>query len=365
MHSFHNFFRIALIVLYVFTAGSLIAQDLAKTTSKKITLQYISSTDLIDANIAKADTVSTVNGNVAIKINSSTNEILLLGSESAIQIASSMIEFLDVPPRQIIVEVKIIEIDNQKIKQAGIDWQQILSKTSIPFQYRYNRTKSSSTSEDNSLQSNTGSSPYNSNAQSSSDRISNSNATDFGISNSMRISDFLNILEGSDGAKILNVPKIVTINNKKGTILDGSRIIYIDKYASYSNLFQTQEMKTGLFLSVTPTIGSSGFVKMNVEAKLTNLSSTGNDLRPTEVGQMLENIVVVKEGESIMLGGLKKTSTQKVESSVPILGSILPFLFSSTKNVEVTNDVLLILTPTVVNLTKMDIPDLLNEKTNK
>jgi type II secretory pathway component GspD/PulD (secretin) len=73
----------------------------------------------------------------------------------------------------------------------------------------------------------------------------------------------------------------------------------------------------------------------------------------------------VKEGESIMLGGLKKTSTQKVESSVPILGSILPFLFSSQKSIEVTNDVLLILTPTVVDLAKMEIPDLMDEKTIK
>ena len=80
---------------------------------------------------------------------------------------------------------------------------------------------------------------------------------------------------------------------------------------------------------------------------------------------MLENIVVVKEGESIMLGGLKKTTTQKVENSVPILGSILPFLFSTEKSVEVTNDVLLILTPTVVDLTKMETPDLMNDKTNK
>jgi type II secretory pathway component GspD/PulD (secretin) len=361
MQSAHSIFRITLILLYIFTAGSLIAQESTKTTSKKITLQYISPTDLIDADIVKADSINTTTGAVTMKVNSSTNEILLLGNESAIQNASSMIEFLDVPPKQIVVEVKIIEVDNQKIKQTGIDWQQILASTSIPFQYNYNRTKSNNTSEDNLFQS---SQPV-SNSQSSSNMLNNSNSTSFGISNSMRIGDFLHILENSDAAKVLNIPKIVTINNKKGTILDGSRILYVDKYASYSNLFQTQELKTGLFLSVTPSLGASGYVKMNVEAKLTTLNNVQNDLRPIEVGQMLENIVVVKQGESIILGGLKKTTTQKVETSVPILGSILPFLFSSQKSVEVTNDVLLILTPTVVDLTKMEIPDLMNEKTNK
>ena len=357
MKSSQNILRIVVIVLQILVAESLIAQEAIKTTSKKITLQYISPTDLIDADIVKGENIVTNDGTVAIRVNSSTNEILLFGSESAIQNASTMVEFMDVPPKQIIVEVKIIEVDNQKMKQTGIDWQQILASTSVPFQYTYSRVKSDN-SQTNSDQS---SSP----SSSSSNMINHGSSLNFGINNNMRIGDFLNILETSDAAKVLNIPKIVTINNKKGTILDGSRILYVDKYASYSNLFQTQELKTGLFLSVTPSLGSSGYVKMNVEAKLTNLANGGNDLRPIEVGQMLENIVVVKEGESIMLGGLKKTTTQKVENSVPILGSILPFLFSTEKSVEVTNDVLLILTPTVVDLTKMEIPDLMNDKTNK
>ena len=357
MNSSQNIFRFALIMLQLLIAVGLIAQEATRTASKKITLQYISPTDLIDADIVKGDNIATNDGTVAIRVNSSTNEILLFGNESAIQSASTMVEFMDVPPKQIIVEVKIIEVDNQKMKQTGIDWQQILASTSIPFQYNSNKTKS-----DNS-QTNTD--PSSTPSSFSSNVVNHMSSTTIGINTNMKVGDFLNVLETSDAAKVLNIPKIVTINNKKGSILDGSRILYVDKYASYSNLFQTQELKTGLFLSVTPTLGSSGYVKMNVEAKLTNLANGGNDLRPIEVGQMLENIVVVKEGESIMLGGLKKTTTQKVENSVPILGSILPFLFSTEKSVEVTNDVLLILTPTVVDLTKMEIPDIMNDKTNK
>ncbi len=353
MRLLHSSIQVIIMLFCIFATSSLIAQELSKTVSKKITLQYISPTDLIDADIIKEEKIITYAGDVSIKVNASTNEILLFGSESALQNASTMIEFLDVPPRQIVVEVKIIEVDNQKIKNAGIDWQQILASTNIPFNYSYNRQYSNSVA-------NNGSASFSQTA--SSDQTNKGNITNFGIANNMKIGDFLNILEGSDVAKVLSIPKIVTINNKKGTILDGSRILYVDKYASYSNLFQTQELKTGLFLSVTPSLGSSGYLKMSVEAKLTTLNNVNNDLRPIEVGQMLENIVVVKQGESIILGGLKKTSTEKIESSVPVLGSILPFLFSTTKDIEVTNDVLIILTPTVVDLTKMAIPDSTNGK---
>jgi type II secretory pathway component GspD/PulD (secretin) len=271
-----------------------------------------------------------------------------MGSESAIQSASSMIEFLDVPPKQIVVEVKIIEVNSQKLQNIGIDWQKILANTSVPFQYSYSRWHNNSSSDGTSSGS-----------------TQRTEETSYGVSNSMKIGDFLNVLVSSDAAKVLNIPKIVTVNNKKGTIHDGSRILYVDKYASYSNLFQTQELKTGLYLSVTPSLGASGYIKMNVEAKLTDLNNASNDLRPIEVGQTVENIVVVKEGQSIMLGGLKKTSTEKIDNSLPILGSILPFLFSSQKNIEITNDVLLILTPTTIDITKVQAPDTLNEKSEK
>lgn len=354
---------------------SLLAQDLGKSTNKKILLKYVSPIDLFTSDIIKSDKVGSQKiltdfGEVTAKINSSTNEILLFGNENSIENAAKMVEFIDVAPRQIVIEVKIIEIDNQKIKETGINWQTILNNTSVPFRYDYTKDNSKSNiyQIDRSSQFNSQSDYNNVNREtwSGSDRdmstIGNTNkyvnSTDFGINSNMKIGDFLKVLENSDGAKVLNTPKIVTINNKKGTILDGSRMIYVDKYASYSNLFETQELKTGLFLSVIPSLGASGYIKMDVEAKLTNLSTNGYDSRPIEIGQMLENTVVVKEGESIILGGLKRSTVEKIDNSVPILGSILPFLFSSEKSIDITKDVLLVLTPTVIDLQKMEIPEL-------
>lgn len=354
---------------------SLQAQDLGISTNKKILLKYVSPIDLFTSDIIKSDKVGSQKiltdfGEVTAKINSSTNEILLFGNENSIENAAKMVEFIDVAPRQIVIEVKIIEIDNQKIKETGINWQTILNNTSVPFRYDYTKDNSKSNifQIDRTSQFNSQSDYNNVNREtwSGSDRdlstIANNNkymnSTDFGINSNMKIGDFLKVLENSDGAKVLNTPKIVTINNKKGTILDGSRMIYVDKYASYSNLFETQELKTGLFLSVTPSLGASGYIKMDVEAKLTNLSTNGYDSRPIEIGQMLENTVVVKEGESIILGGLKRSTVEKIDNSVPILGSILPFLFSSEKSIDITKDVLLVLTPTVIDLQKMEIPEL-------
>lgn len=57
MQSIHKSIRVIIVFVCIIATGSLQAQELSKTISKKITLQYISSTDLIDADIAKADTI--------------------------------------------------------------------------------------------------------------------------------------------------------------------------------------------------------------------------------------------------------------------------------------------------------------------
>lgn len=48
---------------------------------------------------------------------------------------------------------------------------------------------------------------------------------------------------------------------------------------------------------------------------------------PSETGQMLENTVIVREGQPFLLGGLQRRETFQQTRKVPILGTILPFLF--------------------------------------
>lgn len=108
-------------------------------------------------------------------------------------------------------------------------------------------------------------------------------------------------------------------------------------------------------LSVTPSLGQSRILKLDVNAKLTTLVDPKT---PTESGQILENTVIVKDGASIVLGGFKRTEKIKINRKTPIFGYILPFLFSRDIYVESTRDVLIILSQKIIDLNIPAVPEI-------
>ena len=85
------------------------------------------------------------------------------------------------------------------------------------------------------------------------------------------------------------------------------------KLSSFTNIYETEELASGLMLSVTPSLGKSGYLKLKVKAKLAFLAESGLDSdMPVESGQSLENMVIMKDGESLVPGGFKRTETYKV-----------------------------------------------------
>ena len=104
-------------------------------------------------------------------------------------------------------------------------------------------------------------------------------------------------------------------------------------------------MDAGLSLSVLPSLGESGYITMKISAELTSLQKPNiyHEGSPVKEGQIIENTVVVKDGESVLLGGRSRIIEEKSRKRFPVLGHILPFLFSReiTNNEEVESFVIL------------------------
>lgn len=345
----HFVILIILSLTYGFT-GYLEAQELSSFTTESVSLNYLSPGEVAEAlrlNSPNGATHEfTINNSVVqVRFNYAANHVLLSGDKQSIAQVKQIISLLDVAPRQIIIEVKIVEVDNQKFDEIGIDWQNILNDLSIISTFRKaidTRTSTQTILPDLPRE--------NKSKTDDEDR-------DGRVSFNAQVGDFLKMVQEHGAGKITNVPRIVTINNKKGTILDGHRILYISKYSSYTNLFETQEITAGLYLAVTPSLGQSGYLRLDVTAKITRLGEIVQG-SPSESGQILNNTVIVKDSEAFLLGGLKRTETRKVKKKVPFLGTILPFLFSKNTTIESTRDVLIILTPKIIALNSAEIPKL-------
>jgi len=109
-------------------------------------------------------------------------------------------------------------------------------------------------------------------------------------------------------------------------------------------------MDAGLTLSVLPSLGESGYITMEINAELTSLTTSSQlEGSPIKDGQMVENTVIVKDGQSVLLGGLSRSVEQKSQKRFPILAHIPPFLFS--RHITTASEVqsFIVLTPRVID----------------
>ena len=262
---------------------------------------------------------------VEIRRNDAANMLVLTGPAPSVEAAQALIRQADVPPRQIAVEAKIVEIDQAKARHEGIDWDLLLKSGSMRASANYDEIN--------------GDHPYDDRTQ---------RRVTAGVS--FDLSRALNVLDQSGAATIRNAPRILTLNNRRATILDGQRVTYVTRYSSYTNLFVTDSMDAGLTLSVLPSLGESGYLTLQVRAELTSLLGGDISGSPIKDGQIVENTVIAKDGETVLLGGFQRTVERKTKWRFPGLGYVLPFLFSHESAERVVVQTFIALTPRVVDL---------------
>ncbi len=274
---------------------------------------------------------------VEIRHNDAANLIILTGGEKDVEFVESMISEADIAPRQIEIEVQIIEINKSKAQDIGIDWNDLVRTSSTQFTWQYDEYIRDT---------------HDANRDPSHESIRDADHDEINRRMSARsnlsLSHILTILDQSGAATFKSAPKILTLNNRRATILDGQRVTYITRYSSYTNLYETDSMDAGLTLSVLPSLGESGYITLKINAEMTALDRQISG-SPVKTGQLVENTVVVRDGESVLLGGLTRSAESRTTKRFPVLGYVLPFLFSR----EVTNrdeiESFMVITPRVVD----------------
>ena len=271
---------------------------------------------------------------VQVRFNDAANVVMLSGAPEDVAVAKDLVTSADVPPRQIIIETQIIEIDREQLDDLGIDWEDLLESSNLTIAHNYRRAK---TERDQK-----------SDGHESQSTITQTDRTTQ-LSGSLRLDRFINILAQSGAGTIHSAPRIVTINNRPAQILDGERVTYVNRYSSYTNLFETQTMDAGLSLYAVPSIGESGYITLDITAELTTLGQSVSG-SPAKRGQILENTAVIKDGETFLLGGLNRSVDYVTKRRFPLLGHILPFLFSRQITTRTNYEVFVLLTPRVIDL---------------
>jgi len=292
-----------------------------------------------------------------IKYDARANLVIVTDIPTSIYRIGKVIERLDFMTPQVTIEAKIIETTLSDGEDLGIKWnvQASASMSKRPTTYpwpstdvgtRYkNRLPTGDTAED--FPSTTiPTFPF-----AVKDDFS------FGILDASTFNVLLQAIETRAKTKILSNPRITTMDNTAAKIHVGTDW----PIASYTYNEQTDrfvitgwEYKSyGILLEVTPTINKNGYVTLKIHPEISDkqeeIDFQGASV-PVLTTQTTEATVMVKDGETLAVGGLLKTKKVMTKTKVPFLGDIpiIGFLFSHKSETTNKTDLLIFITPHII-----------------
>ncbi len=187
-------------------------------------------------------------------------------------------------------------------------------------------------------------------------------ATALGVPNlSVSSSDFnilVRSLEEQGKLEVLSNPHVMVNNNQNAKIQVGENIAIVNGVerstdgASFADVIRQD---VGIILNVMPSISTDGFVRMDIKPEISQLSEETTQVAadvaaPIITKRTVDTVVTVKDGQSVVIGGLIQSSEEKRRTKVPILGDIpiLGIPFRSKKDSSTKTELLVILTPRVI-----------------
>jgi len=174
----------------------------------------------------------------------------------------------------------------------------------------------------------------------------------------------LTALEQQGKAKVISRPRVITLNNVAATIQSltilrvklpstGTVINTGTGGAAGSASTATEKINTGITLVVTPQVSGDGYVLMSIYAKSSQPDFTQGrsvDGIPNEISREANSNVLIKDGETVVLGGIFRNTFDASETGVPYLRGIpvLGWLFKRLQTTNHYEELLVFITPRVV-----------------
>jgi general secretion pathway protein D len=290
-------------------------------------------------------------GQTTIVPDPATNSLVIRTQPPNFPVLQETIQALDVRPPQVLLEVLIAEVTLDRATQYGIDWSVFTTRRvagrPADITGRFGPQQFSDTAlagvQDFVL------------------RITRLNNID--------VRAVLRALASRSNVRVLSTPHVLALNNETARILVGSEVpfsqstrsgldVVVDRIVQFRNV--------GTQLSIVPTINTDGYVTFRILQEVSGLTTQTVEAAlnaPIITVREAETSAIVRNGQTIVIGGLIDEATERVESGVPILKDIplLGLLFKNQTVARSRTELAIFLTPHVV-LTDEDARRILNRE---
>jgi len=365
-------------VIIVAPADEIVARETADLEARQAILELEPLySEFLQVNYAKAADLAVLIGGGgggssnsllsdrgSVGIDSRTNTLLVQDTAESLQDIRRLVRTLDIPIRQVLIEARIVVVNDDYSRELGVRFgATAYNPNSTDGATVISASGAGTDTMVSSILDNLGtngtifpvqlpllSDRYNVNLpiQNAAGRIS------LAVLETDYLVDLeLAALQAEGRGEIVSTPRLITLNQQEARIEQGVEIPY--QQSASSGATTTQFKKAVLSLVVTPQITPDNNIIMDLLVNKDNVgeltpSATGG-LVPSIDTRLVETRVLVRDGQTVVLGGIYETETRETVTKVPFLGDLpgLGFLFRSTSNVSDKSELLIFVTPKILN----------------
>ncbi len=273
---------------------------------------------------------ATLSGETTIVPDASTNALLIRANPSDFALIAAAVKELDVRPLQALIEVLVVEVSRDRSLELGVDVN--LPAARIPGHPRttYDGYSTGIAAGDASLHV-------------------------VGIGGDPDLEATVRAAASKGEVTIVSRPTVIAANNEEAQILVGSQQPFVEisrslptDGASRDQVVQYKDV--GTKLSVRPTISSDGYVTLQVSQEVSAATDQTQFDAPVISTRSVQTQLLLKDGQTVVIGGLTDRQHESTQGGVPILSSIpiLGALFGHVKRSTSETELFLFITPHVI-----------------
>jgi general secretion pathway protein D len=369
--------------IQVYRLQNSVAEDLAKVLTSIIQGASVTATPAAAGTTQAAQKITTpaVSKNVQVVPDKATNTLVIMAEREDYKILESIIKQLDVPRAMVYIEALIMEVNATKDFKLGVEWRGITEHGSV---------------DGNPTAAFIGSGGAGTTANPGGYNILDGliTTTPLGVTGAFPSGFSMGIIgtgitiggvtfpsigavvqayKNDSEVSILSTPQILTLDNEEAEINVGSNVPYLTRQDTTSsttsiNYNNYEYRDVGVTLNITPHINEENFIRLKISQQVTKVvagvsSDTTKPSTPTTLKRTAKTTVVVKDKETVVIGGLVGDSTEASTYRIPLVGDIplLGWLFKTKASSREKTNLYVFITPHIVR-TQQEAAALYQEK---
>ncbi len=282
--------------------------------------------------------------------NASSNLIVIKDFQEVHRKVKEALEVLDAPPRQVLVEATIVEVTLDDTNRLGVNFTAL---GGVDFS-NLDDTTSSLTSI---TPGEAGAGSIDRGFNTFGTRGFTSPDSDQGFSFGILKSDlalFLDALESVTDTNVLANPKILALNRQRAEFINGGRLGYFGSETLSDGGFSQQEVEfldVGTQLRFRPFIGADDFIRMEIHPERSDGVVDSVTGLPSETTSEVTTNILVKNGDTVVIGGMIEERDSSTVAQVPLLGSIplIGWLFKKEETNTRRVEIIILITPKIID----------------